>query len=155
MVGADFNCDRPLVTTFVYIFAELLFLRVDTLNVLARGGEVAAHFQEGLSLDVFRRGKQLNGWEVKWESGLLERGRSWQGLRVPLPLLIPCESELFDARHDLGKTFHRTLHATSRMPTVTQAQSARPLIEPSEACRLRPLGGAAPAPDLALLVKNV
>jgi hypothetical protein len=38
---------------------------------------------------------------------------------------------------------------------VTQARSTRRLREPSEGCRLRPLGGAAPAPDLALLVKNV
>src|SRR5215831_12010671 len=155
MVGADFNLDGPLVATFVYILAEFLFLGVDTLNALTRGGEVAAHFQEGLSLDVFKRRKQLNGWEVKWESGLLKRGRAWQGLRVSLPLLLPCESESFDARHYLGKTVHRTLHATSRIPTVTHAQSARPLREPSEGCRLRPLGSAAPAPDLALLVKNV
>jgi len=41
------------------------------------------------------------------------------------------------------------------MPTVTQAQSARLVIEPSKGCRLRLLGGAAPAPDLALLVKQV
>src|SRR6266536_393548 len=84
-------------------------------GILASFREVAAHFQEGLSLDVLRRGKQLNGWEVKWERGLLERGRSLQCLRVSLPLLLPCESELFNARHDLGKTFHRTLHSTSRM----------------------------------------
>ena len=38
---------------------------------------------------------------------------------------------------------------------VTQARSTRRLREPSEGCRLQPLGGAAPAPDLALLVKNV
>jgi hypothetical protein len=41
------------------------------------------------------------------------------------------------------------------MPAATHAQSRRPLREPSEGCRLRPLGGAALAPDLALLVKQV
>src|SRR6266498_267098 len=107
-------------------------MRPLVLNAFARGSEVAAHFQEGLSLDVFRRGKQLNGWEVKWERGLLERGRSLQCLRVSLPLLLPCESELFNARHDLGKTFHRTLHSTSRMLMVIQARRARLLREPLE-----------------------
>jgi hypothetical protein len=41
------------------------------------------------------------------------------------------------------------------MPAATHAQSRRPLRDPSAGCRLRPLGSAAPAPDLALLVKNV
>jgi hypothetical protein len=41
------------------------------------------------------------------------------------------------------------------MPTVTQTQSATRVIEPSAGGCLRPLGAAAPAPDLALRVKQV
>src|SRR5215472_17007944 len=41
------------------------------------------------------------------------------------------------------------------MPTATYVQSRRPWRAPSEGCRLQPLGGAALAPDLALLVKQV
>ena len=38
---------------------------------------------------------------------------------------------------------------------VLHARRTRPLREPSEGCRLRILGGAAPAPDLTLRVKNI
>src|SRR5438552_18838941 len=49
----------------------------------------------------------------------------------------------------------RPLHATSRRLMATQAWNTRRLREPSGGCCLQPLGSAAPAPDLALLVKQV
>src|SRR5216683_1787446 len=69
-------------------------------------------------------------------------------------LLLPCATtwvSLLAGWCLLGAT-HR---GPPWMPAVTQAQSAPLMIEPSAGCRLRPLGEAAPAPDLALLVKHV
>ena len=50
-----------------------------------------------------------------------------------LLLSFPWESKLFDARHDLGETFHSTSTPTSRMLMVLQAYSIELAERASEA----------------------
>jgi hypothetical protein len=42
-------------------------------------------------------------------------------MRVSLPLLLPRESESFNARHDLGETVHRTLLSTNHVKILFTA----------------------------------
>ena len=76
--------------------------------------------------------EHLSLWKGKREGDLLVRRERLEGVWAYLALLFLRGSKSFNARYALGETFHRTLHATSRMLMVTQACSTRLLIEPSE-----------------------